>query len=168
MRSQAINLLRNLRAGVRLAFFVRVSRLAFRIDIAQLLLLFAVSALLDFAGDWIRYGPDPYFSPFGLGGEAFAAAVMMLTSAVLALMYRQPGLVLAIPVVVLAGYPYVQIAHMGLAAALRWTALPNAISTSVDWAIVIWAIVLFIRAVAVALHGSGVQLVTRAIIGGLL
>ena len=34
------NLLRNLRAGLRLACFLRVERLAFRIDLAQLLLLF--------------------------------------------------------------------------------------------------------------------------------
>ena len=40
--------------GVRLALFLPVSRLAFRIDLAQLLLLFAVSALIDFG---VRLGP---------------------------------------------------------------------------------------------------------------
>ena len=47
VRHSLANLLRNLRAGLRLAAFLRVERLQFRIDLPQLLLLFAVV--------WVRF-----------------------------------------------------------------------------------------------------------------
>jgi hypothetical protein len=51
MSHELAKLRRNLAAGCRLALFLAVRRLAFRIDLAQLLLLFAVSALLDVGVD---------------------------------------------------------------------------------------------------------------------
>jgi len=54
------NLGRNLAAGFRLALFMQATRLAFRIDFVQLLLLFAVSAAIDvFAQE-----PPPAGHPF--------------------------------------------------------------------------------------------------------
>ena len=110
MRHHFANLARNLAAGLRLALFLPVSRLAFRIDLAQLLLLLVVSALIDLGVDWVRYGADGYFSWFGLGNEIFGAGVLLLTAAVLALAFRQRALVLALPVLVLAGFPLLQVA----------------------------------------------------------
>ena len=43
------DLRRNLVAGLRLALFMPVTRLAFRIDLTQLLLLFVASAAIDIA-----------------------------------------------------------------------------------------------------------------------
>jgi len=73
VRNEASKLARNLIAGLRLALFLPVTRLAFRVDLAQLLLLFALSALLDVGADWVRYGPDAHFSWLGAGNELFAA-----------------------------------------------------------------------------------------------
>lgn len=168
MRTEIVKLLRNLRAGMQLALFMPMSRLAFRIDVVQLLLLFAVSALLDVGADWVRYGPDAYFSLFGVGSELFAAALMMVSAAVLALAFRQPALTLAIPVLVLSGYPAVQIAHVALAAALRWDSLPSALAMAFDWLIVVWAIAIFARAVAVSLEPVRSNRWGRALAGGLL
>ena len=62
MNHQLRNLGRNLSAGLRLAVFRPVSILDFRIGIAEVLLLLAVSAILDFTGDWLRYGGDDHWS----------------------------------------------------------------------------------------------------------
>jgi hypothetical protein len=168
MRTEIAKLLRNLGAGMRLAFFAPVSRLAFRIDVAQLLLLFGLSALIDMGSDWIRYGPDAYFSWFGFGSEVFAAGLTMVSAAILALAFRQPALTVAIPVLVLSGYPLIQLAHVALAAALRWGTPTNTVATAFDWLIVAWAVALFTRAVAVALAPTGSNRWGRAIAGGLL
>ena len=83
-----------------------VTRLAFRIDLAQLLLLFVVSALIDIATDWIRFGPDARFSSLGAGGEFFTISVLLLVRrSRRRVMFRQRALALAIPVLALAAYP---------------------------------------------------------------
>ena len=61
----------NLIAGLRLALFMRVDRLRFRFDVAQVLLLFAVSALIDFVGDYLRAVPPRQFAIEGAGSELY-------------------------------------------------------------------------------------------------
>jgi len=86
---------RNLMAGLRLALFMPVTRLAFRIDLAQLLLLFVLSAAIDVATDWVRFQPDASFSLLGAGGEFFTVSVLVLAAAAQALLFRQRALALA-------------------------------------------------------------------------
>jgi len=69
MHHALANLIRNLRAGIRIACFLPVSRLAFRIDIAQAMLLFLLSALIDVAGDYLRVAPPHTFVPAGAGAD---------------------------------------------------------------------------------------------------
>jgi hypothetical protein len=109
VRHHFVALARNLVGGLRLAFFMPVSRLAFRIDLVQLLLLLVVSALIDLGVDWLRYGADGYFTWFGLGNEIFGAGILLLTSAVLALAFGQRAFVLALPVLLLSGFPVLQV-----------------------------------------------------------
>src|SRR5688572_29880745 len=94
------NFSRNLRAGIRLACFLPVSRLAFRIDIAQAVLLFVLSALIDVAGDYLREVPPRTFVPAGAGAELYSAALLVLGAAIVAISVRQRQLVLAIVVLV--------------------------------------------------------------------
>jgi hypothetical protein len=168
MRNEIAKLTRNLRAGLRLAFFLPVARLAFRIDVVQLLLLFALSAAMDFGSDWVRYGPDAYFSWYGAGNELFAAGVMMLLSALLALAFRQGTLILAIPVLALAAYPPLQIALTLPSALLRWASLPVSLVAPLETAVLAWVVVLFVRTVAVALAAGRPYRWPRAVAGGLL
>ena len=155
MRHPFANLFRNLAAGLRLALFLRVSRLAFRIDVAQLLLLLVVSAVLDLGIDWIRYGADGYFSWFGLGNEIFGAGVLLLTAAVLALALRESTLLLELPVLVLAGFPLLQI--LRVAPYLAHDAMPASplFWTTFDAVMIAWVFALSARAVAVALSAMG-------------
>src|SRR6187200_1867780 len=95
-------LLHNLRAGLRLACFLRVDRLSFRIDLAQILLLFVLSALIDGVGDYFRATPPREFAIEGLGPELYSGALLLLVSALIAIFNRQRHLALAIPVLVLS------------------------------------------------------------------
>ena len=167
MRSQLATLGRNLRAGLRLVLLLRVTRLDFRIGVAQLLLLFAFSALLDIGADWVRYGPDTYFTTLGAGSELFAAGLMLLTSALIALALRQPALTVAIPVLALAGYPPLQLALTLPSALVRWAGLPASLGLWFEWLVLAWAVVLFIRAVAVALAPANPHRWRRAAVAGL-
>ena len=168
MRQQLTNLLRNLAAGLRLVLFLRVSRLAFRIDLIQLLLLFAVSAGIDMGIDWLRFGDGGQFSWFGLGNEFFGAGVLLLTAALLALAFREPNLVLTLPVLVLSGFPLLQVLRViptfVYDDAPKWQLLWAAF----DGLMIGWAFLLSARSVAMALSATRSFRWLRALAGGLV
>lgn len=101
----------NLRAGVRLALFMRVSALALRIDALQLLLLFAVYCAIDIVGDRLRFGPDSLLTTQAFGSELASVALLGLIALLLALALRRPRLALALTVTVMASLPVLQIVH---------------------------------------------------------
>lgn len=168
MRQQLTNLLRNVAAGLRLVLFLRVSRLAFRIDLIQLLLLFAVSAGIDMGIDWLRFGDGGQFSWFGLGNEFFGAGVLLLTAALLALAFREPNLVLTLPVLVLSGFPLLQVLRViptfVYDDAPKWLLLWAAF----DGVMIGWAFLLSARSVAMALSATRSFRWLRAVAGGLV
>jgi hypothetical protein len=164
----AANLVRNLVAGLRLAVFLPVSRLAFRIDLVQLLLLLALSAVIDMGVDWARFGADGYFSWFGLGNEFFGAGVLLVTAALLALAFRQGSLVLSIPVAVLAAFPLLQIVRVIPDVAGNILPRSGLFAEAFDWLMIVWVIAMTVRAVAVALDATGRARWWRALAGGLV
>ena len=105
------SLSRNLLAGLRLALFMRVDRLRFRFDVGQLLLLFLVSAIIDIVGDYLRAAPPREFAIEGAGSELYSAALLLLCTAIIAILCRQRQLTLSIAVLVLASLPIVQVLH---------------------------------------------------------
>lgn len=160
---------RNLVAGLKLALFVPVSRLAFRIDVAQLLLLFTASAIIDIGTEWVRFGPDARFSWLGAGVEFFTLGLLLLVAAVQALMFRQRALLLAIPVLALAAYPIVQVVHTApyvLPQAESW--LPPWTAGTIGVVLVAWSFALFVRVVALSLSPARPHLWPRALAGGLM
>jgi hypothetical protein len=165
MGAFARSLAANLVAGLRLALFVPVRRVDFRIGLAQLLALFVVSALVDVGADWLRYGDEGVFSWYGLGNEVISGGLTMLTAAVLALAYRDRSLALAIPVLALAAFPLLQAAN-----AVPWTRLgvPAWIASYVDYAVLLWIVVVLVRSVYVALEYVAWLRPLRALLGGLL
>lgn len=112
MRGALHALGRNLASGLRLAFFMRVDVDAFRVSAAQLVLLVLVSAAIDIDADWLRAARDARFSLQGAQGELFALGLLALTSAFLAALRRERTLYLALPVVIFASFPAVQIVHL--------------------------------------------------------
>ena len=168
MRHQLHSLVRNLRAGLRVAAFQPVTRLDFRIGIAELLLLLVVSALLDFAGDWLHYGPAGQIWWFGAGAEFFGAGSLLICAAVLSLGFRRTWLALAVPVIALSAYPVVQLAHT---ASVAVPALPDGfedVRTIFDFAVILWGFAVLVRVTAVALAPDSRPVWPRAIAGGLL
>jgi hypothetical protein len=161
VRSLAANLV----AGLKLAVFAPVRRVDFRIELAQLLALFVVSALVDVGTDWMRYGDAGVFSWFGLGNEVLSGGFLMATAAVLALLYRDRSLTLAIPVIALAAFPLLQFAN-----SLPWTQLgvPAGHAGLVSQAVLAWIVIVLARSVYVALEYDALLKPLRALIGGLL
>ena len=157
----------NLWAGLRLALFLPVRRLDFRFGVAELLVLFLLSALLDFGSDWIRFGPNAYFSAFGGGNEIFAAGLLLLTSALLGLAFRQPSLVVALPVVVLAALPAIQVVHSAHDATVRWWPSGARAIGDIEWVLTAWLVAMLVRAVAVTLMPARPHQWLRSIAGGL-
>jgi hypothetical protein len=168
MRHQLAQLARNLAAGLRLALFLPVTRLAFRIDVPQLLLLFALSALIDVGTDWVRAGPDGFFSWGGAGSEVFAGGMLMLGGALLALAYRQPALTLAIPVLLLAAFPLLQLVQVLPALVPEVPFAWAATGAGLDLVGLLWGLALLVRTVGVALVPGGPQRWLRATAGGML
>lgn len=167
MRHHLASLVRNLASGLRLALLVPVSRLAFRIDLAQLLLLFVVSAAIDIGVDWIRYGAEGDFSWLGLGNEVFSAGLLLLVAAILALAFRQPQLALALPVLVFAAFPLLQLLRVAPALAHGTTAPWEAAWAVFDIVTLVWALALCVRSVAVVLGPLPRGRWWRSLAGGL-
>ena len=162
-RSLGLNLL----AGLKTALFRPVSRLSFRVDAAQLLALFAISALLDVARDWFRTGSDRVFSLLGAGTEFYGAGVLLFLAAILALAYRQRGMLLRLPLIILAALPPLQIA-LELPSLVGEAGAPPLAAVGVYYAVVVWIVVVFIRCMALAMAPSTSVRVPRALVGGLL
>src|SRR5207237_3249122 len=71
MRHLLSDLARNLASGSRVVFGQPVDKLAFRIGLPQLLVLFVFSALLDAFVDTLRREPGATLTIIGLVGEGF-------------------------------------------------------------------------------------------------
>jgi hypothetical protein len=162
------SLLRNIVAGTRLALFLPVNRLAFRIDLTQLVLLFVFSAGIDLVGDWFRAGPLREFSLLGAGTELYSGALLLLVGALLGLVFRQRPLASALPVIVLAAVPLAQIANFLLPLA-KGESLPFELGLDMGGrALTLWMVAILVRCVAVAFAPPPPRVWLRALCGGLL
>jgi len=159
-------LVRNLAAGARVASFMRVDRSAFRFDLAQWILVVVFSALLDIALDALRASPGASWSPLGVNGELFALGLLMLTSAVVAMLCRDAAIFVALPVVVLAAFPLLQVVHTLPAAAHLELASPW--DTVFELAMFGWMIAVCVRAVHLLSDSPPRHRIARALLGGLL
>ena len=165
MRAFARGLALNLAAGLRVALFLPVRRLAFRVDVPQLLALFVVSALVDIGADAMRYGEGAAFSWYGLGNEVYSGGVLVLSAAVLSLVNRDRSLTLGVPVIALSTFPLLQLAN-----AVPWDrwALRGEIAGVVENVVLAWILVSLARIVYVALEYRPAMRFLRAIGGGIL
>ena len=125
--------------------------------------------MLDVFTDWIQVGEDARFTWFGAGGEFFTAGLLLLTAVAQALLFRERALALAIPVLALAAYPVIQIAHTAP------QVYPSLFADSPPWAtdgfdiaLVVWALAVFVRVVAIALGPGTRRRVPIALAGGLM
>jgi len=162
------SLARNLLAGLRLAFLLPVRSLDFRVDAAQLVLITFLSAVIDVGTDYLRAGPGPSFSITGLYGEIYAFGLLLLTAAVLAMARRLPSLLLSVPIIVLAAFPAIQLAHL-IPWALKSVLEPFPfVLGAFDDFMYLWMAIVCVRAVYIALEGRGIWRWLVALAGGAL
>lgn len=168
MRSALASLGRNLAAGLRLALLMPVSRTAFRITPAQLVLLAVVSATIDIDADWVRAAHEAQFSILGLHGELLALGLLVLTGAAIAVMRRDTSLLLAIPVVVLASFPAIQVATVIPDLPRVGPAVSDAARRFLGEAFSVWVAFVCVRAVYVCIDPQLPHRRAWALGGGLL
>ncbi len=101
----ALDLGCNLKNGLRLAFGLPVSPLAFRVNVRQLIALAVLGIVVGALVDYVHAGPHPSFAPHAIVYEGFSAAVLLFIAAVLSAAFSQPHLRLALPVILLASVP---------------------------------------------------------------
>jgi hypothetical protein len=147
MRNALNALGRNLVAGLRLALFMPVERSAFRISAAQLILIVLVSAAIDIDADWVRAPHDARFSLLGLHGELFALGLLTLSSALIATLRRERDVYLALPIVVLASFPAIQVVHLLPSLPGAVAAVSDVTRTVFEYAVLVWMLVIAVRAV---------------------
>jgi hypothetical protein len=168
MRNALNGLGRNLAAGLRLALFMRVELGVFRISVAQLVLVVIVSAAIDIDAEWARAAHDARFSILGLHGELFALGLLTLSAAVIAVLRRDRDVYLALPIVVLASFPAIQIVHLLPDLPGADAAVSEVTRRIFDYAIFAWMALLAMRAVYVCIDPQRPRRRAFALGGGLL
>ncbi len=145
------DLAHNLAAGARVVFGRPVAVLRFRIGVPQLLVLFLFSALLDAAVDTLRREPGSILTILGVVGEGFYGGLLMLFAALLALLFRQPSLVLSLPVVILASEWPLQAARLIIALVARGHPALMGAAIRAEEVVTLWAVLWLWRSAAVCL-----------------
>jgi hypothetical protein len=154
---------RNLWSGALLVFAQPVSKLRFRIGVPQLLVLFVVSAWLDLAVDTMQREPGATFTLTGLVSEGFYGALLMLFAALLAMIFRQPSFVLALPVILLSSQWPLQLARMISGALLGGGAEWFGVVLRAEQVILLWSFFWLWRSAAVSLEPKHPHYVLRSV-----
>lgn len=161
-------LARNLWAGMRLAVFAPVSRLAFRVDTVQLLLLFGVLCLVDIGGDHLRYADAP-FNLLGVGSELAGLALLCVMALLVALaVIGVPATALALAVTALASLPLVRAAYYALSLASAHDVTRHGLLATGLVAILAWHVAILVRVVALQVARPPRPRWIRASLGGLV
>jgi hypothetical protein len=87
---------------------------------------------------------------------------------VIAAARRQPGLALALPVIVLAGAPLVQLADVVLTLVLQRADVPQFAASWLAYVVPAWFVAMIVRATWVAFEGEGTRRLSSAIAAGAL
>jgi hypothetical protein len=168
LRTVVHELGRNLAAGLRLALFLPVERAAFRISPAQLVLLTVVSAAIDIDADWARAASEVRFSLLGVHGELFALGLLVLSSALLAMLRRDRDLLLALPIVMLASFPAIQIVHLLPDLPRANPVVSDATRRFFEYGVFAWMTLLAMRAVHVSVDPQRPYRRAWAVAGGVI
>jgi len=169
VRQASIDLSRNLQSGLRLAFGLPVSLLAFRVNVRQLLLLLCIDVLIGVTNDYVRAGAHPTLSMHAIVYEGFEAAALLVMGALLSAAFRQPHLRLAVPVIVLASDPAAGVLNFVLALpGNQGAVLGYSLQWLGFWLLVAWIAFIYWRAIATALMPRQPRFWLRSLAGAAL
>lgn len=161
-------LLRNLAGGTRVALFLPVTRLAFRVDGLQFALLAFAGWGLGLAVDYVRTGA-PEGAQFNFahpGREALLVLLLLAVGGILARLWKDPGVALGVPVVVAATSVFFSLAMLAGMGSDAWVPLSDDYSTHAALAFFVWMVVAIVRAVAVGRSRPRGR--TGAVVAGIL
>jgi Peptidase C13 family len=168
MKSNAAMLLpglkRNLRAGVRLAAFLPVSRYDFRISPGDFVLLWAFNLLAWLAGGMLRGGFPGYVDYGALPTALAEIPLVLLASLIIASLYRKRELLLGLALLLISPDALFELVSSAIVIALRFAEAETApvVQLTAYVAYLVWVLVVALRALWVAagwhrrqfLHGS--------------
>jgi hypothetical protein len=152
MQSDAILLLqglkRNLRAGVRLAAFLKVSGYDFRVSPGDFTVLLVFNLLAWLAGGMLRGGFPGEVDYSALPAALAEVPLVLLACSIIAYWYRRRELLLALALVLISPAALFELASSAIVIALRVTGADA--SPATHWAVYViylaWALVIFLRA----------------------
>jgi hypothetical protein len=168
LRNAIHDLGRNLAAGLRLALFLPIDRASFRVSPGQLLLVVIVSAAIDIDADWARAAHEARFSLLGLHGELFALGLLMVSSALVAVLRRDRELFLALPIVMLASFPAIQVVHLLPDLPRAGSVVSEATRHWFEYGVLAWMTLLAMRAVYVCVDPQRAHRHAWSVAGGLI
>jgi hypothetical protein len=134
-------LIRNLRCGLRLAFFRPVPLHRFSVHAEQLIALAVIDLLMAFTLDFILVGLPGRLNPWGLPGALFYFPLTLLAGFATARVARSPQLALALPIALLSAVQYVSllaIALFPLGSALDLDLSHSAVYFAYYWGPFLW------------------------------
>ena len=152
MRAALHALFANVAAGARMAVFARVERGSFVIDAAQLVLLLVFSAVVDGAIDFASQPVGATFDVAAVGAELASFAALVAVAALLAWAFADDALALALPIVVLASLPLVQVANLAPEFIARVESAPPWAAEATYYLVFAWFVAVLTRAAFTAMQ----------------
>lgn len=159
VRTLGTALVRNIRAGVRLALFRHVRGLDYRASFGDYATLVAFNLLVWLAGAFLRTSGEVRLDPVAIAVYVGLVPVVLLATALLARLYRNPALTLLLAVALSASDLLME------AAGVLVSAVPpgGAVQLIVNVLFVAWVWVVTLRAVAVCTGARGSRLLPGAL-----
>lgn len=142
---------RNVRAGTRLALFMRVSPLDFRVSPADFAALFAFNALLTLLADVVREGVPGTFNTAALPALLSQVPLLLLACLAVAAILGRRDLLLALAVALMASDPLFELVGLllQLEPAASWFAAQPWLGVALAYAFIGWGVVTILRALVV-------------------
>ncbi len=142
----------NLKAGLRLAAFLRVSRYDFRVSPGDFVLLWAFNLLAWLAGGMLRGGFPGYVDFDALPAALAEIPLVLLAGVIIASLYRRRDLLLALALFLISPGALFELVSSAIAIALRFAgaAAPPVLELAVYGAYLLWVLAVALRALWVA------------------
>src|SRR5262245_43942687 len=159
----AHGLYRNVLAGVRLALFLRITPLDYRVSPADFAVLVACVAVAACAGSFVRGGLPGYFDFAGVSLLLAEVSIVLLTCLIITAIIGRRELLLALATALFASDPFFEVVATAL-----WFGtdpLPVSLSAALRYAYLLWALTTTLRALVVFAGRRGIR---TACAGGVL
>lgn len=143
-------MIRNLKSGLRLALFRRVSGEAFVATPTQIVLLFALEWVFTLATEWLRIDGAARFSIWGVYYHAFYVTLTLLAAYLVALALRSTQAFATFLTASLAGTIAISVFFLAIEIANDAGILSYTVYSWLWYALLAWVAIVIIRAIGVA------------------